>query len=312
MKILVTGGAGFIGSHLCTRLIRDGHEVLCVDNLLTGDKQNITGLLDNERFTFMEHDINKPLLLDGKIDQIYNLASPASPRDFERLQLEIIHVNSYGLENMLDLARDSGARIVHASTSEVYGDPEIHPQKEDYYGNVNPYGPRSCYDEGKRFGEALIYAYKKKYKVNTGIVRIFNTYGPNMQSDDGRVVTNFINQALRNQPITVYGDGSQTRSFCYVSDMVEGFVRMMEANVEGPVNLGNPEEFSVIELAKMITEKIDTSSEIIFEELPKDDPTRRKPDISRAERELGYEPSVSIEEGLDTTIEYFKSINTNS
>lgn len=306
MNVLVTGGAGFIGSHLCARLLNEGHSVVCVDNFLTGRKENVDALMKHEQFTFIEHDINKPLLYGGEIDQIYNLASPASPKDFEELQLEIIHVNSYGLENMLDLARDHKARIVNASTSEVYGDPEIHPQKEGYFGNVNTYGPRSCYDESKRFGEALIYAYKKKYDVNTGIVRIFNTYGPHMRADDGRVVSNFITQALNNESVTVYGDGMQTRSFCYVDDMVDGFIRMMDSDVEGPLNLGNDEEYTVIDLARKIIELSGSSSEIIFKELPQDDPVKRKPSLEKAQAEIGFSPGVSVDDGLAKTIEYFK------
>ncbi len=308
MKILVTGGAGFIGSHLCARLLDEGNEVVCVDNLSTGERDNIEPLLQDDHFEFMEHDIIKPLLLNTDIDQIYNLASPASPKDFKELQLEIMHVNSYGLENMLDLAREKNARIVHASTSEVYGDPEIHPQKESYFGNTNSYGPRSCYDEGKRFGEALIYSYKAKYGVNTGIVRIFNTYGPHMRPNDGRVVSNFINQAIRGKDITVFGDGSQTRSFCYVDDMVDGLVSMMNSNEEGPINLGNSDEFTVLEVAQKVLELSGSDSKIVFEALPKDDPTRRKPDLLRAKKLLRYIPMIYFDEGLEKTLRYFIDI----
>lgn len=308
MKILVTGGAGFIGSHLCARLLDEGSEVVCVDNLVTGSRENIEPLMSIDRFEFIEHDIIKPLLLNAEIGQIYNLASPASPKDFQELQLEIMHVNSYGLENMLDLAREKNARIVHASTSEVYGDPEVHPQKESYYGNTNSYGPRSCYDEGKRFGEALIYSYKAKYGVDTGIVRIFNTYGPHMRPNDGRVVSNFINQAIRGEDLTVFGDGSQTRSFCYVDDMVAGLMSMMTSGEEGPINLGNVEEYTVLEVAEKVLKLADSDSKIAFKELPKDDPVRRKPDLSRAKELLTYSPVIYFEEGLEKTLRYFIDI----
>lgn len=308
MKILVTGGAGFIGSHLCARLLDEGSEVVCVDNLVTGSRANIEPLMSNDRFEFIEHDIIKPLLLNAEIGQIYNLASPASPKDFQELQLEIMHVNSYGLENILDFAREKNARIVHASTSEVYGDPEVHPQEESYYGNTNSYGPRSCYDEGKRFGEALIYSYKAKYGVDTGIVRIFNTYGPHMRPNDGRVVSNFINQAIRGEDLTVFGDGSQTRSFCYVDDMVAGLMSMMTSGEEGPINLGNVEEYTVLEVAEKVLKLADSDSKIAFKELPKDDPVRRKPDLSRAKELLTYSPVIYFEEGLEKTLHYFIDI----
>jgi nucleoside-diphosphate-sugar epimerase len=308
MRIVVTGGAGFIGSHLCKRLLDDGHEVVCVDNLLTGQKRNITPFLKDKNFTFLKKDIVFGMLIKGRVDQIYNLASPASPVDYMRYNVETLRVGSIGLENALLLAKRNKARILHTSTSEVYGDPEIHPQPEDYFGRVNPYGPRSCYDEAKRYGEALIYAYHKRYKLDTAIVRIFNTYGPNMKVDDGRVVTNFINQALKGKKITVYGKGKQTRSFCYIDDMIEGLVATMDSKVEGPINLGNPEEFKIKKLAKLVLELTESKSKIIYQKMPQDDPLQRKPDISKAEKKIGFEPKIGLEEGVKRTIDYFKRL----
>ncbi|MBI2529725.1 MAG: SDR family oxidoreductase [Candidatus Diapherotrites archaeon] len=304
--ILVTGGAGFLGSNLCDLLIAKGNKVICVDNLITGRKQNVQHLLKNRNFTFIKHDITAPLKLNSKIDEIYNLASPASPVDFDRLSEEILLVNSLGTKNMLDLALKNKARFFEASTSEVYGSALKIPQDESYWGNVNSIGPRSCYDESKRFSEALVMAYYRKYSLDTRIVRIFNTYGPKMRADDGRVVTNFINQALHNKPITIYGSGQQTRSFCYVSDEIDGIWRLMQANYNLPVNIGNPNEFTILELAQKIKELANSKSEIIFKPLPKDDPERRKPDIALAKKLFNWHPKVELEEGLKRTIEYFR------
>lgn len=306
MRILVTGGAGFIGSHLCERLLRDGHEVVCVDNLITGREKNIEEFKQEKRFTFVNQDIIQKFEVTGQIDQIYNLASPASPVDYAKFNLETLWVNSKGLENMLELAREKNIRIVHTSTSEVYGDPKIHPQEEEYYGHVNPYGPRSCYDESKRFAEALIYVYRRKFKINTGIVRIFNTYGPKMKADDGRVVSNFITQAIAGIDLTIYGDGKQTRSFCYIDDMISGLVKMMNSNEEGPINLGNPEEKEVKELASLVTRLVAGKSKVVYKKLPQDDPKQRCPNITKARKLLGFEPKTGIEEGLKKTINYFK------
>ncbi len=305
--IIVTGGAGFLGSNLCDLLIAKGNKVICIDNLLTGRKQNIAHLLKNRNFNFIKHDITAPLKLNGKIDEIYNLASPASPVDFDRLSKEILMVNSFGTKNMLDLALKNKAKFFEASTSEVYGNALQSPQNESYWGNVNPIGPRSCYDESKRFSEALVMAYYRKYSLDTRIVRIFNTYGPRMRADDGRVVTNFINQALKNKPITIYGTGNQTRSFCYVSDEIDGIWRLMQANYNLPVNIGNPNEFTILELAQKIKELTNSNSEIAFKPLPKDDPERRKPDIALARKLFNWLPKVQLEEGLKRTIEYFKA-----
>lgn len=305
--IAVTGGAGFLGSNLCDLLIGKGSKVICIDNLLTGRKQNVQHLLKNRNFTFIKHDITAPLKLNVKIDEIYNLASPASPVDFDRLAEEILLVNSVGTKNMLDLALKNKARFFEASTSEVYGNALQSPQNESYWGNVNSIGPRSCYDESKRFSEALVMAYYRKYNLDTRIVRIFNTYGPRMRADDGRVVTNFINQALHNKPITIYGSGNQTRSFCYVSDEIDGIWRLMQANYNLPVNIGNPNEFTILELAQKVKELTNSKSEIIFKPLPKDDPERRKPDIALARKMFNWLPKVQLEEGLNKTIEYFRA-----
>lgn len=304
-KILVTGGAGFIGSFLCERLLEEGHEVICLDNYFTGRKENILHLQDDPKFEIIRHDITQPILLE--VDWIFNFACPASPIHYQYNPVKTIKTSVTGTLNMLGLAKRVGARIVHASTSEVYGDPQVHPQKESYWGNVNPIGIRSCYDEGKRVAETLLMDYHRQSKVNIGIVRIFNTYGPRMRHDDGRVVSNFIVQALQGKDITIYGDGSQTRSFCYVDDLVEVIVRMMEKeDCIGPINIGNPREFTIQELASLVQKMTGTSSQLIYKELPQDDPTQRKPDISLAKQHLDWQPTVPLEQGLEKTIEYFK------
>ncbi|MCI5178814.1 MAG: SDR family oxidoreductase [Candidatus Electrothrix sp. AW3_4] len=304
-QILITGGAGFLGSHLCERLINEGHEVLCVDNCFTGNKQNVIRLIDNPRFEFIRYDITFPLYVE--VDEIYNLACPASPVHYQHDPVQTTKTTVHGAINMLGLAKRIQAKILQASTSEVYGDPSVHPQPETYWGNVNPIGIRSCYDEGKRCAETLFFDYRRQHKLNIKVARIFNTYGPRMHPDDGRVVSNFIVQALKNKPITVYGDGSQTRSFCYVDDMIEGFVRLMdtEDNFTGPVNLGNPGEFTILELAEHVLEMTGSRSEIQFHPLPHDDPKQRKPDIALAGQELGWQPKVKLKEGLVKTIQYF-------
>lgn len=307
-KILVTGSAGFIGSHLSKKLLKEGNEVICLDNFFTGKKENIKELFDNENFELIRHDVVEPILLE--VDQIYNLACPASPIHYQYNPVKTVKTNMMGALNMLGLAKRVKARILQASTSEVYGDPEMHPQKEEYWGNVNPIGIRSCYDEGKRVAETLFMDYHRQNKVDIRIVRIFNTYGPNMDIGDGRVVSNFIVQALQNKDITIYGDGLQTRSFQYVDDLVAGMIKMMECDdFIGPVNLGNPNEFTIKELAEKVIELIpESKSKIIYENLPKDDPKRRRPDISLAKEKLNWEPVVQLEEGLKKTIEYFKKI----
>lgn len=308
MKTIVTGGAGFIGSHLCERLLKMGREVICIDNFITGDRSNIEEFFDNENFRLIEHDITQPLSpedFDG-VTEIFNLACPASPVDYQNIPLETLWVSAAGTKNMLDLAVAVKAKFLHTSTSEVYGDPLEHPQKESYWGNVNCLGPRSCYDEGKRFAESLVSNYAHKFGLTTKIVRIFNTYGPKMRAHDGRVIPNFITQALSGKSITVYGDGYQTRSFCYVSDMVDGILAMMDkGDFKGPVNLGNPEEYSIKSLAEKITELTGSKSEIEYKDLPQDDPKVRRPDISLAHEELEFEPKVGFEEGLKRTIEWF-------
>ena len=306
-RILVTGGAGFIGSHLSERLLHEGHEVLCLDNFFTGSKKNIEHLLDNPRFEFLRHDIVDPIHLE--VDQIYNLACPASPVHYQFNPIKTIKTSTVGMVNMLGLAKRVKARILQASTSEVYGDPEVHPQKETYWGNVNPIGVRSCYDEGKRVAETLCMDYHRQNGVDVRIVRIFNTYGPKMHENDGRVVSNFIVQALQGRPITIYGNGSQTRSFCFVDDLVSGLIKMMgQEHFVGPVNLGNPKEITVKELAERIIRLTNSPSKIVKKSLPKDDPKRRKPDISLARRILKFEPEISLEEGLRKTISYFREI----
>lgn len=304
-KILVTGGAGFIGSHLCKNLINNGNRVVCLDNFFTGSRDNIKHLIDNENFSVIEHDITEPF--DGEFDQIYNLACPASPPHYQYDSVKTMKTSILGIINMLELAKKNNATLLQASTSEVYGDPHVHPQVETYWGNVNPIGIRSCYDEGKRCAETLMMDYHRQYGVDTRIIRIFNTYGPNMDPNDGRVVSNFIVQALKGEDITIYGDGSQTRSFCYVSDLVDGIVKMMNNSQKfiGPVNLGNPSERTILEFAELILEMINSNSKIVYKPLPGDDPTQRKPDISLAQKELGWEPKVDIKEGLSKTIEYF-------
>ena len=306
--VLITGGAGFIGSHLCGFLLDKGNKVFCLDNLLTGNKKNIEQFLDNPEFDFLEHDITTPLHIKEDIDEVYSLASPASPIDYANLPIETLLVNSYGVRNALDLAKEKGARFLQASTSEVYGDPLEHPQKESYFGNVNSIGPRSCYDEGKRFAEALVMAYHRKHNLDTKIVRIFNTYGPRMRVNDGRVIPNFMMQALRNEPITVYGDGSQTRSFCFVNDLVDGLCLMMGSPDSGPMNLGNPAEITIKELAEIIISITDSSSEIVFRELPGEDPVRRKPDIGRAKEILGWEPEIGLHAGIAKALPYFRAL----
>jgi UDP-glucuronate decarboxylase len=307
-RVLVTGGAGFLGSHLIDRLLERGDEVLCVDNLFTGDKRNLDQLVGNPRFEFMRHDVCMPLYVE--VDEIYNLACPASPVHYQHDPVQTTKTSVHGAINMLGLAKRLKCRIFQASTSEVYGDPAVHPQKEDYWGNVNPIGIRSCYDEGKRCAETLFFDYFRQHKTDVKVVRIFNTYGPRMHPADGRVVSNFILQALRGEPITIYGDGSQTRSFCYYADLVEGFLRMMDTSegFTGPVNLGNPNEFTIKQLAELVVELTNSKSTIEYLPLPSDDPTQRKPDISIARRELGWEPAVQLREGLGKTIEYFAAL----
>ncbi|HEX6125854.1 MAG TPA: UDP-glucuronic acid decarboxylase family protein [Pyrinomonadaceae bacterium] len=306
MRILVTGGAGFIGSHLCERLLSEGHEVICLDNFFTGRKQNIAGLLDNHNFELVRHDVTEPILLE--VDQIYNLACPASPVHYQYNPVKTVKTSVMGMINMLGLAKRVKARILQASTSEVYGDPLIHPQTEDYFGNVNPIGLRSCYDEGKRVAETLMMDYNRQNGVDTRIVRIFNTYGERMLENDGRVVSNFIVQALRGQELTVYGDGTQTRSFCYVSDLVDGIIRLMNAessDIHLPVNMGNPGEFTMNELASEVGKCVGREIKIKHLPLPQDDPKQRQPNIERAKRLLGWEPKVDLASGLKRTVDYF-------
>ncbi len=306
--IIITGGAGFIGSHLCDALVSD-YKVICIDNFITGRRKNVAHLLTNKNFVLLEHDVTKPIKINEKVKYIYHMASPASPIDYQLRPIETMLANSFGAYNMLELAKEKKTRILLASTSEVYGDPKEHPQKETYWGNVNPVGPRSCYDESKRFAEALAMSYLKEHNVDIRLARIFNTYGPRMRENDGRVIPNFITQALQNKPITAYGDGSQTRSFCYVSDLVEGLKRfMLKDSLSGEViNLGNPEELTILETAKTIKQIIGSSSEIVFKELPQDDPLRRNPNISKAKKILLWQPEISFDEGIRKTINAFKS-----
>ncbi|MDB4665059.1 SDR family oxidoreductase [Verrucomicrobia bacterium] len=307
MRILVTGGAGFLGSHLCDRLINQGYEVICLDNFFTGNKQNIRHLLPHDHFEFIRHDVTDPFKVE--VDQIYNLACPASPVHYQHNPIKTVKTSVMGAINTLGLAKRTGARILQASTSEVYGDPLIHPQTENYRGNVNPIGPRACYDEGKRCAETLFFDYNRAIKVDIRVMRIFNTYGPRMHPQDGRVVSNFIVQALANNPITIYGDGTQTRSFCYVDDLLDGMVRLMNNDsLLGPVNIGNPSEFTIMELAQKVIEKTGSKSEIVHKDLPTDDPMQRKPDISLAKKELNWEPKINLDEGLDETIDYFRNV----
>jgi len=306
-KILVTGGAGFIGSHLCKKLLGQGNDVLCVDNYFTGTKENISDLLSSPYFEAIRHDICFPLYVE--VDEIYNLACPASPIHYQYDPVQTTKTTVHGAINMLGLAKRIDARILQASTSEVYGDPSIHPQVENYWGNVNPIGPRSCYDEGKRCAETLFFDYQRQHDLDIKVIRIFNTYGPNMHPNDGRVVSNFIMQALTNKDITVYGDGQQTRSFCYIDDLIDGMMKMMQSKkgINGPINLGNPVEFKIIELAEMIIQLTNSKSKIINEGLPTDDPIRRKPDITKAKKEIDWEPKVDVMDGLKETIDYFKA-----
>ncbi|MEI6149667.1 MAG: UDP-glucuronic acid decarboxylase family protein [bacterium] len=309
-RILITGGAGFLGSHLCERLLDQGHEVICLDNFFTGSKENIQPLLSNPFFELMRHDVTFPLYVE--VDQIYNLACPASPIHYQYDPVQTTKTSVHGAINMLGLAKRVRARILQASTSEVYGDPQVHPQKEDYWGHVNPIGLRSCYDEGKRCAETLFFDYYRQNQVQIKIARIFNTYGPRMHPNDGRVVSNFIVQALKNQPISVYGDGRQTRSFCYVTDLIEGLIRLMNTRDDftGPVNIGNPGEFTMIELAELVIRLSGSTSKLVFTPLPPDDPKQRKPDIELARRTLHWQPTVNLEDGLRKTIDYFRTVIT--
>ena len=304
-RVLVTGGAGFIGSHLCKRLLNEGHDVICLDNFFTGRKSNVKALQENPRFELIRHDVVEPILLE--VDRIYNLACPASPPHYQYNPVKTVKTSVMGAINMLGLAKRVRARILQASTSEVYGDPHVHPQNEEYWGNVNPIGIRSCYDEGKRVAETLFFDYHRQNKVDIRVIRIFNTYGPNMLPDDGRVVSNFIVQALRGDPLTIYGEGTQTRSFQYVDDLVEGMIRLMEQDgFLGPVNIGNPGEFTMLELAQKVLKITGSKSKIEHRPLPKDDPRQRKPDISLAKQKLGWEPRVALDDGLEKTIAYFR------
>jgi UDP-glucuronate decarboxylase len=306
-KILVTGGAGFIGSHLCERLLNEGNEVICLDNFFTGSKQNIIHLINNPYFEIIRHDVEEPILLE--VDEIYNLACPASPIHYQFDPVKTVKTSVMGAINVLEIAKRTGAKILQASTSEVYGDPDIHPQPESYRGNVNPIGIRACYDEGKRCAETLFFDYYRQFKLDIKVVRIFNTYGPNMHPNDGRVVSNFIVQALNDENITIYGDGSQTRSFCYVDDLVDGFIKMMNSSLTGPINLGNPNEFTILELAKKVISLTNSNSKLIYKKLPQDDPKQRQPDISLAKKELNWNPTIELNEGLEKTIKYFRGVN---
>nr|WP_321496398.1 UDP-glucuronic acid decarboxylase family protein [uncultured Methanolobus sp.] len=305
MRSIVTGGAGFLGSHLCDKLLKEGHEVICIDNLVTGNAKNIAHI-KTDKFTYLKFDVTKPIYFGNKIDYVFHLASPASPIDYLELPIQTLKVGALGTYNMLGLAKEQGARFLLASTSEVYGDPLVNPQPESYWGNVNPIGPRGVYDEAKRYAEAITMAYHTHHGIDTRIVRIFNTYGPRMRAGDGRVVPNFINQALKNEDITVYGDGSQTRSFCYVSDLIEGIYKLMMSDYCEPVNIGNPDEMTVLDFAEEIIRLTGTRSKIVFKDLPVDDPKIRRPDISKAKKILGWEPTVKLKEGLHETVDYFE------
>ena len=305
--VLITGGAGFIGSHLCDLLLEKGFRVICIDNFITGNKKNIAHLKSNKNFILVNHDISKHITVDGPLDYVLHFASPASPIDYQKIPIQTLKAGSLGTHNTLGLALAKKAKYMLASTSEVYGDPLVNPQPETYWGNVNPIGPRGCYDEAKRFAEALTMAYHRIHKLDTRIVRIFNTYGPRMRKDDGRVVPNFITQALNNKPITVYGDGKQTRSFCYVSDLIEGIYKLMISNLNEPVNLGNPKEHTILEFAEIIKELTKSKSKIIFKPLPIDDPHIRCPDTTRAKKELKWQPKIELKNGLTRTIEWFKN-----
>jgi dTDP-glucose 4,6-dehydratase len=306
VRTLITGGGGFIGSHLCERFLAEGHEVVAVDNFITGRAENLRHLEGNPKFRLIEHDVSQHLAVDGPVDNILHFASPASPVDYLNFPIQTLKVGSLGTHNTLGLARAKGARYLMASTSEVYGDPEQHPQREDYWGNVNPVGPRGCYDEAKRFSEAIVMAYHRTHHVNSHIVRIFNTYGERMRLDDGRVLPNFVGQALRGESLSVYGNGSQTRSFCYVSDLVEGIFRLLFTEFHEPVNLGNPDEVSILEFAREVLAHSGSASKLAFKPLPQDDPKVRKPDITRARQLLGWEPKVNRHDGLKRTLEYFR------
>ena len=307
-RILITGGAGFVGSHLSNRLLNEGHDVLCVDNYYTGNKENIAQLMENKNFEILRHDVTFPLYVE--VDEIYNLACPASPIHYQNDPVQTTKTSVHGAINMLGLAKRLNAKILQASTSEVYGDPEVHPQTEGYWGRVNPVGLRSCYDEGERCAETLFFDYKRQHDLDIKVARLFNTYGPNMHPDDGRVVSNFIVQAIQGLPITIYGDGSQTRSFCYIDDMIDAFVLLMNMpkDFSGPVNLGNPNEFTILELAEIIISMVNSKSEIVFRPLPSDDPTQRKPDISLAKEKMSWNPEISLKDGLKHTIDYFETL----
>ena len=304
--VLITGGAGFIGSHLCEFLLRKGYKVISIDNLITGNIKNIEHLRNSQNFSYIHHDVSKHIVIDGDVDYVLHFASPASPIDYQKIPIQTLKVGSLGTHNTLGLALSKKAKYLLASTSEVYGDPLVNPQPETYWGNVNPVGVRGCYDEAKRFAEALVVAYHRIHKLDTKIVRIFNTYGPRMRKNDGRAVPNFINQAIKNEPITVHGDGKQTRSFCYVSDLIEGIYRLMLSGINDPVNIGNPEERTIIEFAEMIKSLTGSKSKIVFRTLPEDDPHVRCPDISKANKELKWKPIVRLQDGLKTTVEWFK------
>lgn len=306
---VVTGGAGFIGSHLCHRLLEEGFKVICIDNLLTGHLINIDKIKEKNNFSFINHDVTKFISVKGNVDFILHFASPASPSDYLEFPIQTLKVGSIGTHNALGLAKEKKARFLLASTSEVYGDPQIHPQNENYWGHVNPIGPRGVYDEAKRFAEALTMAYHKHHKIETRIARIFNTYGPRMRANDGRAIPNFIIQSLNNQPVTIYGDGKQTRSFCYISDMIDGLFKLLMSDLNEPINLGSAEEISILELAKKIMQLQKSKSEIIFKDLPEDDPKIRQPDITKAKEELKWKPKVTLENGLKKTVEYFRSLN---
>lgn len=306
MRIVVTGGAGFIGSHLTDALIKEGHKVVVIDNFITGSRKNLEHHLGSDQLMIVEHDITKPIYLAEKIDRIYHLASPASPIDYQKLPIQTLKVGALGTHNILGMAKQHNARILLASTSEVYGDPEVHPQREDYWGHVNPIGPRGCYDESKRFAEAIVVAYRDYHKVDARIIRIFNTYGPRMRLNDGRVVPAFISQVLKGEDITIFGDGSQTRSFCFVSDLVRGIIGVMESNYQNPINLGNPSEITIRQFAERILALSESKQKMVNRPLPIDDPQRRRPDISRAREILNWEPVISLDEGLKMTLEWAK------
>ncbi len=307
--VAITGGAGFIGSHLCDRLIKDEYRVICLDNLITGSKENIRHLFKNKNFIFSEHNVSKYINIKGRVDFVLHFASLASPKDYLRFPIQTLKAGMLGTHNALGLAKAKKAKFMLASTSEVYGDPDVHPQTEEYWGNVNPIGQRSCYDESKRSAEALVMAYLRMHKINTRIIRIFNTYGPRMRINDGRVVPNFIYQALTNKPLTVYGKGAQTRSFCYVTDLIEGIIKLMNINYNLPLNLGNPKEFTICELAGLIKEIIPTRSKIVYKPLPADDPKQRQPDISKAKKILGWQPEIQLKQGLMQTLEWFRVLS---